>query len=129
MPVCAVLVWFNDARVIPPTLHLVVKNRKLIINHHPLCLFQVCILNLKSEGTVTDSNPHLASCCELLELILRKGLQRELHTPTHTLPYTCASSPVSKHRTHTQIRAIITPGTHCERIHTHYRMTFIVVYR
>lgn len=76
-----------------------IKNRKLTINHRPPCLFPVCILNLNSEGTVSDSNPHLASCCELLELILRKGLLRELHTPTHTLLYTCTSSPVSKHST------------------------------
>lgn len=40
----------------------------------------VCVLNLQSDGeTVTDSNPHLASCCELLELVLRKGLQRQYH--------------------------------------------------
>lgn len=112
-----------------PTLHFVAKNRKLIINHNPPCLFQVCILNLKSEGTVTDSNPHLASCCELLELILQKGLQRETYTPTHTLLYSCTLSPVSKHRAHTQIWAIITPGTHCEKMHTHYRRLFIAVYR
>ncbi|XP_053197976.1 uncharacterized protein si:ch211-250n8.1 [Scomber japonicus] len=38
---------------------------------------KVCVLNLQSDGdTVTDSNPHLASCCELLELLLRKGLQQ-----------------------------------------------------
>lgn len=37
----------------------------------------VCVLNLQSDGaSVTDTNPHLASCCELLELVLRKGLQR-----------------------------------------------------
>lgn len=40
----------------------------------------VCVLNLQSDGeTVTDSKPHLASCCELLELVLRKGLQRQYH--------------------------------------------------
>uniref|UniRef100_A0A3P9Q1V7 Si:ch211-250n8.1 n=1 Tax=Poecilia reticulata TaxID=8081 RepID=A0A3P9Q1V7_POERE len=27
-------------------------------------------------GIVTDSSPHLPSCCELLELVLRKGLQQ-----------------------------------------------------
>lgn len=38
----------------------------------------VCVLNLQSDGdAVTDANPHLASCCELLELVLRKGLQRQ----------------------------------------------------
>ncbi|KAI3365415.1 hypothetical protein L3Q82_010505 [Scortum barcoo] len=37
---------------------------------------KVCVLNLQSDGqTVTDANPHLSSCCELLELLLRKGLQ------------------------------------------------------
>ncbi|KAL2101843.1 hypothetical protein ACEWY4_003604 [Coilia grayii] len=38
---------------------------------------KVCILNLSQSGSpVTDSCPHLSSCCELLELILRKGLQQ-----------------------------------------------------
>ncbi|CAN9508952.1 unnamed protein product [Ophioblennius macclurei] len=38
---------------------------------------KVCVLNLQCDGgTVSDSNPHLASCCELLELVLRKGLQQ-----------------------------------------------------
>lgn len=38
---------------------------------------KVCMLNLQSDGdVVTDINPHLASCCELLELVLRKGLQQ-----------------------------------------------------
>ncbi|MBN3325037.1 RUFY4 protein, partial [Atractosteus spatula] len=37
----------------------------------------VCILNLQSEGgAVTDESPHLSSCCQLLEIILRKGLQQ-----------------------------------------------------
>uniref|UniRef100_A0A673HWJ5 PDZ domain-containing protein n=1 Tax=Sinocyclocheilus rhinocerous TaxID=307959 RepID=A0A673HWJ5_9TELE len=35
------------------------------------------------EGTVTDSNPHLATCCELLELILRKGLQQPVLSLAH----------------------------------------------
>ncbi|XP_031424374.1 uncharacterized protein si:ch211-250n8.1 isoform X1 [Clupea harengus] len=40
---------------------------------------KVCILNFSQFGTpVTDSCPHLSSCCELLELILRKGLQQPL---------------------------------------------------
>uniref|UniRef100_A0A3B4BDX3 RUN domain-containing protein n=1 Tax=Periophthalmus magnuspinnatus TaxID=409849 RepID=A0A3B4BDX3_9GOBI len=31
----------------------------------------------RSNGqTMTDSSPHLSSCCELLELVLRKGLQQ-----------------------------------------------------
>ncbi|KAM7382123.1 hypothetical protein PAMA_012814 [Pampus argenteus] len=38
---------------------------------------KVCVLNLQSDGeTVTDTNPHLSSCCELVELVLRKGLQQ-----------------------------------------------------
>ncbi|XP_063075555.1 uncharacterized protein si:ch211-250n8.1 [Engraulis encrasicolus] len=38
---------------------------------------KVCILNLSQcESPVTDSCPHVSSCCELLELILRKGLQQ-----------------------------------------------------
>ncbi|KAL6475608.1 hypothetical protein MHYP_G00166480 [Metynnis hypsauchen] len=44
---------------------------------------KVCILQLQAEGTVTDSSPHLASCCELLELILRKGLQQPVLSLTH----------------------------------------------
>ncbi|XP_049915480.1 uncharacterized protein si:ch211-250n8.1 isoform X1 [Epinephelus moara] len=42
-----------------------------------LATLKVCVLNLQSHGeTVSDTNPHLASCCELLELVLRKGLQQ-----------------------------------------------------
>ncbi|XP_076123084.1 uncharacterized protein LOC143103165 isoform X3 [Alosa pseudoharengus] len=38
---------------------------------------KVCILNLsQSESPVTDTCLHLSSCCELLELIFRKGLQQ-----------------------------------------------------
>ncbi|XP_017557299.1 uncharacterized protein si:ch211-250n8.1 isoform X1 [Pygocentrus nattereri] len=44
---------------------------------------KVCILQLQAEGTVTDSSPHLATCCELLELILRKGLQQPVLSLTH----------------------------------------------
>ncbi|XP_051968500.1 uncharacterized protein LOC127633446 isoform X2 [Xyrauchen texanus] len=44
---------------------------------------KVCILNLKLEGTVTDSSLHLASCCEFLELILRKGLQQPVLSLAH----------------------------------------------
>uniref|UniRef100_A0A669F7K8 Si:ch211-250n8.1 n=1 Tax=Oreochromis niloticus TaxID=8128 RepID=A0A669F7K8_ORENI len=44
----------------------------------------VCVLNLQSDGErVTDSNPHLASCCELLELVLRKGLQQPVLSLVH----------------------------------------------
>ncbi|XP_028826314.1 uncharacterized protein LOC114784789 isoform X2 [Denticeps clupeoides] len=39
---------------------------------------KVCILNLQSESPVIDRSPHLSSCCELLELILRKGLQQPI---------------------------------------------------
>ncbi|XP_063749073.1 uncharacterized protein si:ch211-250n8.1 isoform X4 [Eleginops maclovinus] len=45
---------------------------------------KVCVLSLQSEGgLVTDSNPHLASCCELLELLLRKGLQQPVLSLVH----------------------------------------------
>ncbi|KAG9350373.1 hypothetical protein JZ751_026728 [Albula glossodonta] len=38
---------------------------------------KVCILSLQSDGgTITDSSPHLSSCCQLLEVIFRKGLQQ-----------------------------------------------------
>uniref|UniRef100_A0A3Q3JBY1 Uncharacterized protein n=1 Tax=Monopterus albus TaxID=43700 RepID=A0A3Q3JBY1_MONAL len=38
-----------------------------------------CVLNLQSDvEMVSDTNPHLASCCELIELILRKGLRPAL---------------------------------------------------
>lgn len=38
----------------------------------------MCVLNLQSHGEmVTDTSAHLASCCELIELVLRKGLQRQ----------------------------------------------------
>ncbi|KAG7261746.1 hypothetical protein CRUP_021355 [Coryphaenoides rupestris] len=42
-----------------------------------LATLKVCILNLQSDGgdVVTESSAHLASCCELLEFILRDGLQ------------------------------------------------------
>ncbi|XP_054913471.1 uncharacterized protein si:ch211-250n8.1 isoform X2 [Poeciliopsis prolifica] len=42
-----------------------------------LASLKVCLLNMQSDGgAVTDSSPHLPSCCELLELVLRKGLQQ-----------------------------------------------------
>ncbi|XP_051926445.1 uncharacterized protein si:ch211-250n8.1 isoform X2 [Hippocampus zosterae] len=43
-----------------------------------LSALKVCLLNLQSDDgqTVTDSSPHLTSCCQLLELVLRKGLQQ-----------------------------------------------------
>ncbi|XP_046887692.1 uncharacterized protein si:ch211-250n8.1 [Hypomesus transpacificus] len=45
---------------------------------------KVCILNLQAAGElVTDLNPHLTSCCELLELILRKGLQQPVLCLVH----------------------------------------------
>ncbi|XP_066521891.1 uncharacterized protein si:ch211-250n8.1 isoform X2 [Hoplias malabaricus] len=50
---------------------------------------KVCILQLQAGGTVTDSSPHLASCCELLELILRKGLQQPVLSLTHRDYWCC----------------------------------------
>ncbi|KAM8887838.1 uncharacterized protein ACB058_014243 [Synchiropus picturatus] len=45
---------------------------------------KVCVMNLKSDDvTVTDRNPHLGSCCELLELVLRKGLQQPVLSLVH----------------------------------------------
>ncbi|XP_041670773.1 uncharacterized protein si:ch211-250n8.1 [Cheilinus undulatus] len=45
---------------------------------------KVCVLNLQSDGEiVTDTNPHLSSCCELLELVLRKGLQQPVLSLVH----------------------------------------------
>ncbi|XP_061823201.1 uncharacterized protein [Nerophis lumbriciformis] len=49
-----------------------------------LSALKVCVLNLQSDGeSVTDSSPHLVSCCELLELLLRKGLQQPLLSLVH----------------------------------------------
>ncbi|KAM3592163.1 uncharacterized protein V6R79_013905 [Siganus canaliculatus] len=51
---------------------------------------KVCVLNLQSDGdTVTDTNPHLASCCELLELVLRKGLQQPVLSLVHRDYWQC----------------------------------------
>uniref|UniRef100_A0AAQ4P3G8 RUN domain-containing protein n=1 Tax=Gasterosteus aculeatus aculeatus TaxID=481459 RepID=A0AAQ4P3G8_GASAC len=45
---------------------------------------RVCVLNLQSDGRiVSDTHPHLASCCELLELVLRKGLQQPVLSLAH----------------------------------------------
>ncbi|XP_077958917.1 uncharacterized protein LOC120819842 isoform X2 [Gasterosteus aculeatus] len=45
---------------------------------------RVCVLNLRSDGMiVSDTHPHLASCCELLELVLRKGLQQPVLSLAH----------------------------------------------
>ncbi|KAL0984052.1 hypothetical protein UPYG_G00136470 [Umbra pygmaea] len=45
---------------------------------------KVCIMNLQTDrGIVTDVNPYLSSCCELLELILRKGLQQPVLSVVH----------------------------------------------
>ncbi|XP_047232795.1 uncharacterized protein si:ch211-250n8.1 isoform X2 [Girardinichthys multiradiatus] len=42
-----------------------------------LASLKVCVLNMQADGVVViDSSPHLPSCCELLELVLRKGLQK-----------------------------------------------------
>ncbi|XP_061564422.1 uncharacterized protein si:ch211-250n8.1 isoform X2 [Cololabis saira] len=44
-----------------------------------LASLKVCVLNLQSQGdVVTDNNPHLSCCCELLELVFRKGLQQSV---------------------------------------------------
>ncbi|XP_029312788.1 uncharacterized protein LOC115024986 isoform X2 [Cottoperca gobio] len=51
---------------------------------------KVCVLNLQSDGDlVSDSNPHLASCCELLELVLRKGLQQPVLSLVHRDYWQC----------------------------------------
>ncbi|XP_034563489.1 uncharacterized protein si:ch211-250n8.1 [Notolabrus celidotus] len=51
---------------------------------------KVCVLNLQSDGEiVTDINPHLASCCELLELVLRKGLQQPVLSLVHRDYWQC----------------------------------------
>ncbi|XP_076615273.1 uncharacterized protein LOC143338620 isoform X2 [Chaetodon auriga] len=51
---------------------------------------RVCVLNLQSDGEmVTDTNPHLASCCELLELVLRKGLQQPVISLVHRDYWQC----------------------------------------
>ncbi|KAJ3608073.1 hypothetical protein NHX12_025123 [Muraenolepis orangiensis] len=45
---------------------------------------KVCILSLQADGArVTDSSAHLPSCCELLEFILRKGLQQPVLSLVH----------------------------------------------
>ncbi|XP_054454459.1 uncharacterized protein si:ch211-250n8.1 isoform X2 [Anoplopoma fimbria] len=51
---------------------------------------RVCVLNLQSDGgIVSDTNPHLASCCELLELVLRKGLQQPVLSLVHRDYWQC----------------------------------------
>ncbi|XP_071397597.1 uncharacterized protein [Centroberyx affinis] len=51
---------------------------------------KVCLLNLQADGElVTDSSPHLSSCCELLELILRKGLQQPVLSLVHRDYWQC----------------------------------------
>ncbi|XP_011616845.2 uncharacterized protein isoform X2 [Takifugu rubripes] len=51
---------------------------------------KVCVLNLQADGdAVTDSNPHLASCCQLLELLLRKGLQQPVLSLVHRDYWQC----------------------------------------
>uniref|UniRef100_A0A3B3Z494 Uncharacterized protein n=1 Tax=Poecilia mexicana TaxID=48701 RepID=A0A3B3Z494_9TELE len=67
-----------------------------------------CVLNMQSDGgVVTDSSPHLPSCCELLELVLRKGLQpvlslvqRDYWQCFEQLPHqdTCSSLAVEQTR-------------------------------
>ncbi|XP_049615879.1 uncharacterized protein si:ch211-250n8.1 isoform X2 [Syngnathus scovelli] len=50
-----------------------------------LSALKVCLLHLQSNDgqTVTDSNPQLPSCCQLLELLLRKGLQQPVLSLVH----------------------------------------------
>ncbi|XP_031146980.1 uncharacterized protein si:ch211-250n8.1 isoform X1 [Sander lucioperca] len=51
---------------------------------------KLCVLNLQSNGDmVSDTNPHLASCCQLLELILRKGLQQPVLSLVHRDYWQC----------------------------------------
>ncbi|KAG7324838.1 hypothetical protein KOW79_011154 [Hemibagrus wyckioides] len=50
---------------------------------------KVCILELQAEDSVTDASPQLASCCELLELILRKGLLQPVLCLTHRDYWCC----------------------------------------
>ncbi|KAM9837722.1 uncharacterized protein ACBR49_018361 isoform 2-T2 [Aulostomus maculatus] len=51
---------------------------------------KVCVLNLQSDGgMVTDTHPYLASCCELLELLLRKGLQQPVLSLVHRDYWQC----------------------------------------
>ncbi|KAG7507541.1 hypothetical protein JOB18_037399 [Solea senegalensis] len=50
-----------------------------------LSSLKVCVLNLQSDedSTITDASRHLSSCCELLELVLRKGLQQPVLSLVH----------------------------------------------
>ncbi|XP_078135500.1 uncharacterized protein LOC144536307 [Sander vitreus] len=51
---------------------------------------KLCVLNLQSNGDmVSDTNPHLASCCQLLELVLRKGLQQPVLSLVHRDYWQC----------------------------------------
>uniref|UniRef100_A0A8C3AVK9 Si:ch211-250n8.1 n=1 Tax=Cyclopterus lumpus TaxID=8103 RepID=A0A8C3AVK9_CYCLU len=55
-----------------------------------LVTLKLCVLNLQSGGgVVSDTNPHLASCCELLELVLRKGLQQPVLSLVHRDYWQC----------------------------------------
>lgn len=69
-------VWDGDDRAVSME-NVCIFNRSSVNVRVPTPL-PVCVMNLQSDGEmVTDTNPHLASCCELLELVLRKGLQRQ----------------------------------------------------
>lgn len=83
------------------------------------CLFfshlPVCVLNLLSDGEmVTDANPHLASCCELLELVLRKGLQRQynmFHLENYSAIFVKLQCSLSMHcRDNMPVLKAFTPG-------------------
>ncbi|XP_062859616.1 uncharacterized protein si:ch211-250n8.1 isoform X2 [Trichomycterus rosablanca] len=66
---------------------------------------KVCIVNLQTDGPVTDSSPHLTSCCELLELILRKGLQQPVLSLKHR-DYWCCFEQLLHHDTCGSLGAI-----------------------
>ncbi|XP_029384127.1 uncharacterized protein LOC115060362 isoform X2 [Echeneis naucrates] len=55
-----------------------------------LCSLRVCVLQLQScADSVTDSDSHLTSCCQLLELVLRKGLQQPVLSLGHRDYWQC----------------------------------------
>lgn len=76
----------------------------------------MCVLNLQSGGEmVTDANPHLASCCELLELVLRKGLQRQydmihLKKQTNSAVFVKLQRSLSLHCRDNMLRKAFAPG-------------------
>ncbi|XP_069012286.1 uncharacterized protein [Embiotoca jacksoni] len=84
----------NDRRQAARVIRNRLSGRSWSLNMAPkdplLGTLKVCVLNLQSDGEmVTDSNPHLASCCELLELVLRKGLQQPVISLVHRDYWQC----------------------------------------